>query len=547
MVLTGFLKKMGAVLVAFFCISCTLSADKTVFSSDPGLSQSSIDYLEAKVEGMRQSWPIPGIAIAIVNRDAILFEKGFGVVDIGRPDLVDESTLFLINSNTKAMSAAILGTLVDDGKLTWNDRVKSHLPWLEFSDPHATQLLTIADTLTHRVGVECNDWFEDIPRMTLRRALELHSHLPFTSDFRTEYNYCNWTFSISGLIAAEFAGSWRKAVQSRLFDPLGMNRSIPVYVDAIRIDAITACHECELLSPFAGDSEVRTGVTNVAMPHVHANGQLVRSPWRMASGFPSGSVLSSAHDLSHYIKMLLNKGAVNGKSFISSETISEMWKPRILIRQSEQNELSEDFGVEIARAENFENAYAYGWDVGEYAGQDVVAHDGSSLGFRSKIALLPERGYGVIVLTNYNHSKGNIVEAILFTVLDRLLGLPEAEWEEYAKAVHRLGQEQDNEHWHEIKTSLPAIEGDDEKIVGRYCHAAYGEVTIRKSGQDQYSLDQGPERTGTLMALGGFHYQLNWNGPRNENRLVVYTADKGHIELNGVLLNRCTKAKSDIH
>ena len=97
-----------------------------------------------------RDWKVPGLAIAVVKDDSVVLAKGYGVMDLARPDPVTEHTRFAIGSTTKAMTSAALGMLVDQGKLRWDDRVIDYLPDFRMSDPYVTRELTIRDLLSHR-------------------------------------------------------------------------------------------------------------------------------------------------------------------------------------------------------------------------------------------------------------------------------------------------------------------------------------------------------------------------------------------------------------
>src|SRR5258706_11215626 len=101
----------------------------------------------------RADWRVPGLAIAVVKDGRMVFAKGYGVRELGKSDPVDEHTIFAIGSTTKAMTAALLGMLVDENKLSWDDPVSKHLPWFQLKDPYASRDLTVRDLLTHRAGL----------------------------------------------------------------------------------------------------------------------------------------------------------------------------------------------------------------------------------------------------------------------------------------------------------------------------------------------------------------------------------------------------------
>ena len=119
------------------------------------VSASQVDFkkLDAYVAKSLKDWNVPGLAIAIVKDDKIVYEKGFGVRELGKSDKVDEHTLFAIASNTKAFTTAGLAILVDEKVISWRDRVQKFLPYFELYDEYVSHDVRIEDLLCHRSGL----------------------------------------------------------------------------------------------------------------------------------------------------------------------------------------------------------------------------------------------------------------------------------------------------------------------------------------------------------------------------------------------------------
>ncbi len=172
-------------------------------------------------------WEAPGLAIAVVRNDSIIFAKGYGVREIGKPDPVTADTVFAIGSTSKAFTVGLLGMLVDEKRLTWDDRVTKYLPSFELFDSYATRDLTIRDLLTHRSGRPRGDrlWANSgySRAEVLRRVRFLEPGWPF----RSRYGYQNIMFLAAGTVAESAASkSWDDLVAERIFRPLGMSRSV---------------------------------------------------------------------------------------------------------------------------------------------------------------------------------------------------------------------------------------------------------------------------------------------------------------------------------
>ena len=184
--------------------------------------------MDSMIQKVMQTWNVPGLALVVVKDDHVLHAKGYGVREIGKPEPVDEHTLFAIGSNTKAFTATAMGLLVQDGKLAWDDPVSRYLPTFQLHDPHAGQLITIRDLLCHRSGL--GTWAGDVlllssyPTEEIVRRLQ---YIPPEFSFRAGYGYSNLMFVTAGLVISTVSGmSWDDFIRQRIFEPLGMTDSV---------------------------------------------------------------------------------------------------------------------------------------------------------------------------------------------------------------------------------------------------------------------------------------------------------------------------------
>lgn len=135
------------------------------------------ETFDAYVERLMRTWPVPGMAVAIIKDGKVVHLRGYGVRSIDRPGAVDADTLFRINSMTKSMAALLVATHVDEGNIGWNDQLMDHLPWFQTGDPGLTRDLRIDDVLSHRSGLNAKDWLEDTPGRTWEASLRTIQHL----------------------------------------------------------------------------------------------------------------------------------------------------------------------------------------------------------------------------------------------------------------------------------------------------------------------------------------------------------------------------------
>jgi CubicO group peptidase (beta-lactamase class C family) len=183
--------------------------------------------LDAYAAKAVRDWQVPGLAISVVKDGRVVFAKGYGVRELGRPAPADTQTLFAIGSTTKAMTAAALGMLVDEGKVRWDDPVTRYVPRFQTGDPYVTREMTVRDLLTHRGGVGNADylWYEsDIPSDEVRRRLRF---LRPAYSFRAGFIYQNVMYAVAGDVVEAASGMpWEQFVRRRIFEPLGMTRTV---------------------------------------------------------------------------------------------------------------------------------------------------------------------------------------------------------------------------------------------------------------------------------------------------------------------------------
>jgi len=473
------------------------------------------EVLDRRVEAVRDAWQIPGMAVAVVGTDRALHVRGYGVRS-ANGGAVDGDTLFMIGSVSKSIAAATVATHVDSGELHWDDRIADVLPWFRLSDPWIGAEVRLDDVLSHRVGVEATDWMDDVPHLSWRESVRRLRYLPQERPFRTGLLYDNFMHSVAGLAVAELDGDYADAVARRLFEPTGMRRSLADFERVVDTRGLAACNECEIPGGGLMPGAALRDLDNVALPHVWLEGRSQLVSWRHQSSVSAGSTLSSAEDLGRYLRMLLGKGSIDGKRVLASGTVDELLRPRIFIARDNSPAMT-GYEEQQRRIEALDESYALGWFEGRYAGEPIQRHSGGMLGAASEVAMLPGKGLGVVVLANQRLYRGVASSAALYDTLDRVLGLPPVDWIGYFKAVEAANAERAAAM---LKPAV-ALKPQDSRLVGDYCHPAYGMVHVR-SAAGEMRIDQGEERVGALSRVTGDGFVVRWNGPRNEPRPVTF-------------------------
>ncbi|HEY3740232.1 MAG TPA: serine hydrolase [Bryobacteraceae bacterium] len=358
--------------------------------------------IDSLAEAALQAWHAPGCAIAIIEGNRVVYAKGYGVKELGKPDRVTTKTVFAIGSTTKAFTTAVLAMLNDEGRLAWDDPVRKYLPDFQLADPAANELVTIRDLVTHRTGLSRNDvlWYGS----PMSRAEILHAigRVPLTEPFRSAWQYQNMMFLAAGQVAGSAGhSSWEELVRHRILDPLEMRSTSLTTWDI----------------PATADR---------ATPHVKREGKVQTTAWRNLDDIgPAGAINSNVEDLSTWLRLQMNDGvAPGGKRLISSKNMREMHTPQMAMRP-------EEWGRNFTDETN-QMAYGLGWFLQDYRGHHVVNHGGAIDGFRANFSMLPNEHVGVIVLANLGDD--NMPEALRWSILDSMFGAKFKDWNAFLMA-----------------------------------------------------------------------------------------------------------------
>lgn len=357
------------------------------------LTSQQLAALTAHIDQVRQQWDVPGLAIAIVQGDSVVMAKGFGVKELGKPDRVDENTLFAIGSSGKSMTAALVSMLVDEGKMKLDDPVWTYVPNFRVADTYVSREATIRDILSHRTGIEnaTSVWYG--AALTRAQLIDRFRFLPQSAPFRTRMVYNNLMIMLAGEAAAAAAGTtWENLVRERLFKPLNMTSSVP------------------------SSEDVPSGA-NVATPHSPMNGKLVAIPHRATRNIgPAGGQYSSARDMAQYLRMQLGNGVYGGKRLISERSVGQMRS--VTISTGSQLIISDTSTTALG--------YGLGWFTEMYRGHRLMRHGGAIDGMLTEMMFLPEQQIGVVILTN--RSPHTMHTALTNHIFDVALGLSERDW-----------------------------------------------------------------------------------------------------------------------
>ncbi len=399
---------------------------------------------EVATDAMKK-FDVPGMAIAIVKDKEVIYARGFGYRDAEKQLPVTPDTLFAIGSATKAFTTFVLGTLVDEGKIEWDKPVRNYIPWFKLYDAGASERMTPRDLVTHRSGLPRHDlvWYNnyDASRKSLVERLP---YLEPSADLREKFQYNNLMFLTAGYLTEVVTGkSWEDAVRERILAPLGMTRT----------------------NFSVADSQKEA---DAALPYRLKDKKAEKIPFRPITNMgPAGSINSSVNEMSRWVIAHLNGGKYGDKRIANAATVEDMHLAHMTT------------GATIGRPDVSPSDYGMGWFVNTYRGHRCVEHGGNIDGFSANVALFPQDGVGVVVLTNLDGTP--LRDLIVNVIADRLLKIEPVNWIAEAAAVRAASQAAAKEG--EKKKQVMRVSGTQpahklEEYVGDYEHPGYGLLKV---------------------------------------------------------------------
>lgn len=352
-----------------------------------------------------QQWQIPGAALAIVQNDRVVYLKAYGTKDGTQP--VTPDTLFQIASTSKAFTSTALAMLASDGKLSFDDPVRKHVPYFRLADVCADSQVTLRDIVTHRTGLARRDELWDDTPFTREDVVRKMASVSLARPFRASYGYHNIMFITAGEAVTHTSGMpWDDFVRTRIFQPLGMTHTV--------LSDAEWNASADRATGYAWDAK---------------NGRMkVQTPIDTTTIGAGGAIKSSARDMAQWIRFQLAGGTFDGKQLVKPELLAETKTPHTVIRL-------EGSTKDVNPQTNL-LAYAMGWNVQDHRGELLVAHGGALNGFRTQVALFPKRNLGMILLINAG--RGWSLLGMRNAIVDILLdGRPSRDWSTYYLTLDR--------------------------------------------------------------------------------------------------------------
>ncbi len=417
------------------------------------------EKLEEKLQAIRtfidstmSQWHVAGLSVAVVKDNEILMTEGFGYRDFENELPVSSQTLFAIGSSSKAFTAFSVGLLVDEGIIDWDTPIKEYMPDFKMYNDFATQEMTAIDLLSHRCGLPRHDLMWYGAYFSREEMYDRLRYLEPNEPFRYTFQYQNLMYMTAGLMVGRLTNStWEDVVHERIFIPLGMSNS-----------------------NFSVDASQNSD--NYSLPYqVNENDEIAKMDFMNLSAVgPAGSINSCADDMAQWVRMLLNKGAVDDTQIMLEATVENLITPHMFI------------GGESSSEELTYRAYGMGWFIFTYRGHPYVNHGGNIDGFTALVNLLPDDNLGVVILTNQNNSYYASIAS--YYIIDQLLDLEPVDWH-----GRNLIQQETLSEIENVSETLKRVEGTKpshklEDYVGVYENPGYGIIQIEQNDNELYMV-----------------------------------------------------------
>jgi CubicO group peptidase (beta-lactamase class C family) len=478
------MKKLNRPLIRLipflFLIPGYLSADAQIITSHE---------IDSLVERTMITFDVPGIAVAVIKNDIVIHCKGYGVRSLNTKQKTDENTLFGIASNSKAFTTAALGILIDEKKLSWDDKVIDYIPEFRLYSPYVTEEFTIRDLLTHRsgLGLGAGDLmiWPGVNNFTLNDLIHNLRYLKPVSGFRTKYDYDNLLYIVAGEVVARVSGmKWEDFIETRIMQPLNMTGSAAAY------------------------SRLKDK-SNVIDPHAPVNGkvQVIGRDIDEVSD-ACGGIYSNITDMSKWVIMQMNNGRYGeglNKQLFSKEVHRAMWSPQTIINVGDSTAYNTHFA-----------GYGLGWVLSDVRGYKQVGHTGGLAGIATQVTLIPELKLGIIVFMN--QQSGEAFTAITNTIKDSYFGIKGVDrikqYHEVALKDIAYAKRITDNIWKEIEIQQKSssVKTNYNLYTGTYSDKWFGEVLISvKNGKFWFDSKRSPNLTGELLNYKGNSFIVKWN------------------------------------
>lgn len=399
-----------------------------------------------------KEWHAAGFAVAVIEKDKVIYAKGFGYRDYENKNPVTPNTLFAIGSCTKAFTASLLGLLNKDGKVDFDKPVRTYLPDIKFYNDELNDHVTLRDMMCHRTGLPRHDYswylFQSHSKDSLVQRIQ---YMEPSAELRQKWQYNNFMFLLQGVVTEKITGkSWEDNIREKIFQPLGMSNSDVSLAEW-------------------------TKSSDAAFGYDVKNDSIVKKIdyYDIAAMAPAGSINSCVNDMSKWVITWINGGKYNGKEILPASYVNEAMSSQMVIGAGLPNKETPD--IYLAN-------YGFGWFLSSYRGHYRVEHGGNIDGFSASTSFYPSDSIGIVVLVNQNGSP--IPSIVRNLIADRMLNLKYHDWQTDLKgnvdsAKTKAKQAEKSKVSNQKLNTKPSHDLKD--YAGTYSHPGYGafDVTLK--------------------------------------------------------------------
>lgn len=483
----------------FFLIFLVLLASQRTYGQMPSKE---VDKL---MEDAMEKFDIVGAAVGIVKDGVIIHSKGYGLRSVKSTEKVNEHTQFAIASNTKAFTTAALAILVEQGKISWQDKVIDYIPKFKMYNSYVTENFNIQDLLTHRsgLGLGAGDlmFIPDGTNFTIEDILTAFQYFEPQSAFRTKYDYDNLLYIVAGEVIARVSGvSWENYVMENIIIPLSMDHTSSSFL-AMR-------DKSNLASPHLKDKEVVRAISH----------------FKQTGNGAAGGILSNVNDLCQWMLVHLNKGTYGkdlGDTLFSEASQREMWKIHTSFTTYSGGLYNTHF-----------SGYGLGWELCDVNGNMLAYHGGLLPGMASQTFLVPDLKLGIVILTNTAGKNGSSpVTYIAQTILDSHLGMDDNQW---LTKIHEAHQNEYNESdsitnavWDKVE-SANSDHLKPQDYLGIYEDNWFGKVKVfMNDGQLWFESYRSPKLNGKMSYYKANAFAIKWEyQDMNADAFAIFSLDE---------------------
>ncbi|MEM1001119.1 MAG: serine hydrolase, partial [Bacteroidota bacterium] len=483
------MRSIQIALVGLFCFSLSAQIPNT--------------ELDVLVNKTLETFEVPGISVGIYKDGEIVYAKGHGIRALSSKQTMDENTLVGVASNSKGFTCFAIAMLIDEGKINWDDKVRSHIPEFQLQDAWATHQFTIRDLVTHRsgLGLGAGDlmFFPEGGDFSVQDIINNLKYIESSSSFRSTFEYNNLMFIVAGEVIKRVSGlPWEEFIENRIMKPVGMNTSKASYNRV-------------------------TDKSNIIEAHTRADGEVIQIPhdWSTSAN-AAGGIVSNVVDMLTWAKFLMNNAVTSdGNRLLSEQQFHELWQLQMPLKVRPGDWYDTHF-----------RGYGLGWFVSDVkGGYKQVHHTGGLLGTVTQFTMIPELDLAIVVLTN--QMVGSAFNTITNTIKDSYLGYEDRGWLEiYAKRYKDYLKYNDSIKtavFSQIKSKGNSVSfPKPEQIVGTYTDDWFGDIEIKEQGNG-YSIKclKSEQLFGELLPYNATTFVAKWdNHSYDADVFVKFTFDE---------------------